>query len=123
MLEEKTIRQVVEDKNGNIWLGSQYGHVVKWDPDAKSFDAGFSLVQNIGTIVYRMMIDNKGYLWIGTHQKGVYKLDPATGKILMHYTKDNDPAMSLFSDFASDMVQLNDTSILVATGALNIINT
>ncbi|HSB94590.1 MAG TPA: two-component regulator propeller domain-containing protein, partial [Flavitalea sp.] len=123
LMEEKTIRQVVEDKNGNIWLGSQYGHLVKWDPRSNSFDAGFSLVQNIGTIIYRMMIDNKGNLWIATHLKGIYKVDPSTGKILMHYTKRADPKISLFSDFASDIAQLNDTTILVVTGALNVIHT
>ncbi|WP_315819087.1 ligand-binding sensor domain-containing protein [Paraflavitalea speifideaquila] len=122
---QRTIRQITEDKQGTIWLATQYGHIVKWDPAAgygKDFMQGFSQVQNINTIVYKMMVDKEGFLWLCTHMKGVYKMDPRTGEILAHYDSKGGPGKSLYSDMAGDILQYNDSLFFICSGALNLLN-
>ncbi len=122
---QRTIRQITEDKQGTIWLATQYGHIIKWNPAAgygKDFLDGFSQVQDINTIVYKMMVDKEGFLWLCTHMKGVYKMDPHTGEILAHYDSKGAPGKSLYSDMAGDILQYNDSLFFICSGALNLLN-
>lgn len=123
--EQRTIRQIAEDKQGNIWLATQYGHIIKWDPSAgygKDFMRGFSLVQNVNTIVYKMMADKEGFLWLCSHMKGVYRINPGTGEIMDHYNTKGGPGKSLYADLAGDILQYNDSLYFISTGALNLLN-
>lgn len=122
-VEEKTIRQVVEDRDGNVWIGTQYGHLVRWNPKAGFTQHAFSVIQNVGTIIYRILPDATGHLWVATHQKGLYKINAATGTIIQHFTTAGPTGGALFSDFTSDLAILNDSTLLAVTGALNIVNT
>lgn len=123
--EQRTIRQITEDKQGTIWLATQYGHIIKWNPAAgygKNFMQGFSLVQNVNTIVYKMVADREGYLWLCTHMKGVYRMDPQSGEFLSHYDSKGGAGRSLYSDIAGDILQYNDSLYFICSGALNLLN-
>ena len=123
--EQRTIRQITEDKQGNIWLATQYGHIIKWDPAAgygPGFMRGFSLVQNVNTIVYKMIADKEGLLWLCTHMKGVYRINPGTGEIINHYATKGAPGRSLYADLAGDILQYNDSLFFISSGALNLLN-
>jgi ligand-binding sensor domain-containing protein/two-component sensor histidine kinase len=124
VFDGKTIRQIVEDKKGNMWFGTQYGHLVKWDPKkgGSNIEAGFELVQNLQTIIYKLFVDSSGYLWACAHQQGVYRIDPETGKIIAHYREGQGAGKSLFSDMANDIVQYNDSLFFISSNALNILN-
>lgn len=123
--EQRTIRQITEDKEGNIWLATQYGHIIKWNPAAgygKDFMQGFSLIQNVNTIVYKMVADKEGFLWLCTHMKGLYKMEPGSGTIMAHYDSKGGPGKSLYSDAAGDLLQYNDSLFFISSGALNLLN-
>lgn len=124
-LENRTIRQVMEDAKGNIWLGGQYGRLLKWDRAAgygNAFTKGFSVVQNFGTIIYKIKSDRDGNLWVCTHMKGLYRIDPVTGKTVAHYNTEASKGKSLSSDIVADIAQYNDSLFFVAAGQLNILN-
>ncbi len=124
VFERRTIRQLVEDKRGNIWLGTQYGHLVKWDgslPETKLEDR-FSLKQNFQTIIYKLYIDSKGFLWACTHEKGLYKIDPGTGEILAHYKADANDKNAIISNVVFDIIQYDDSTFIVSTGSVNVLN-
>jgi ligand-binding sensor domain-containing protein/two-component sensor histidine kinase len=124
-MQERTIRQIIGDHKGNIWLGSQYGHLLKWLPTAgfgKDFLSGFQLVNNFGTIIYKMVPDNQGALWVCTHNKGLYKLDASTGRKIKHYHVNGGSGKSLHSNVAKDIVQYSDSTWFVSTGVLNKLN-
>lgn len=125
LAEQRTIRQISEDKNGNIWLATQYGQVIRWDPAVgygKDFLQGFKLVQHINTIVYKMIVDNEGFLWLCSHMKGIYRMDPRSGEIVAHYDSKGGPGRSLYYDIVSDIFQYNDSLYFIASGALNLLN-
>lgn len=118
VVKTATIRQAVEDKKGNIWLGSHQGHVVKWDPARNTFE----LVQKFSTIC-RLFIDKEGMLWICTSGNGVIKMDPATGNTIARYTSGGAAGKKLMAIGAADIAQYNDSTFLIASDAVNILNT
>ncbi len=124
--DERTIRQVTEDTAGNIWMATQYGAIIKWDAHTrrdKDFLNGFRTMQNLGTIIYKLKFDKQGYLWVCTHMKGLYKLDPFNGNIIAHYTAEAGPGRSLQSDYVLDIILYNDSLAYVSTEGLDLLNT
>jgi signal transduction histidine kinase/ligand-binding sensor domain-containing protein len=110
-----TIRFIAEDTTGNIWMGTQSGRVVKWKAGT------FTLVQDLGTIVYKIFPDKAGWIWVATHEKGLYALHPETGNILQHYTA-NRQQNGLLYNSGTDIEQLDDSTIVFGAGAINLIN-
>jgi hypothetical protein len=110
-----TIRYVTEDKYGQLWFGTQGGKLIKYSNNQ------FTVMQDIGSIIYKVFIDKDGWLWLATHEKGFYAINPIDGKILQHYVAGKGPN-NLNTNTASDIEQLNDSIIVVGAGALNFIN-
>ncbi len=112
---KSTIRYIVEDKVGNIWMGTQGGRLIKWS------NGQFTIVKEVGTIIYKVFIDKQGWLWLATHEKGLYAVDAATGNTIQHYTTGSGEN-KLYSNTGNDVEQLNDSIIVFGGGALNFIN-
>jgi two-component sensor histidine kinase len=74
---------------------------------------------NIGSIIYKLFFDKQGLLWLATHEKGLYCLQPESGKIIRHYTAGTN---GLYANSGTDIEQLNDSIIVYSAGALNFIN-
>ena len=110
-----TIRFLVEDRYGTIWMGTQGGRVVKWQNNR------FTVVNEVGTIIYKLFFDSQGWLWLATHEKGLYAINPNTGATLQHYTTETKP-FGLYSNTGNDIEQLNDSIIVYGAGGLNFIN-
>ncbi len=110
-----TIRYIADDKKGNIWLGTQGGRLIRWSNDK------YTVVHDIGTIIYKIFFDKQGWLWLATHEKGLIAIDPASGKVIQTYTANN-KNNALFSNTGGDIEQLNDSIIVYGAGALNFIN-
>lgn len=121
-LDQKTIRQITMDEKGNIWLGTQYGHLVKWTPSAgfgPNFLSGFQVMQNIGTIIYKIVPDNQGAIWVCAHNKGLYKFDIQSGRQIKYYHANGKAGKSLNSNMAQDIVRYSDSTWFISTGVLN----
>ncbi|HEX8315197.1 MAG TPA: two-component regulator propeller domain-containing protein, partial [Flavisolibacter sp.] len=78
-----TIRYITEDAKGQIWLGTQSGKLIKWSGNK------FTVVQEVGTIIYKIFIDRQGAMWLATQESGLIQVDPESGKIVRHYTASN----------------------------------
>lgn len=110
-----TIRYITEDIQGQLWFGTQAGRLIKYA------DQKFTVVQDIGSIIYKVFIDRQGWIWLSTHEKGFYAINPADGKMIQRYTVNNGPN-SLYSNTGNDIEQLNDSIIVLGAGVLNFIN-
>ncbi|PLX05671.1 MAG: hypothetical protein C0594_06870 [Marinilabiliales bacterium] len=84
-ITNKMVLNIVEDKFGNIWIGTFGGGITRFDGvDLKTFSAKDGLNSNN---IYLSLIDSAGYLWLGT-EKGLNRLDirenPTTPEIKIY---------------------------------------
>lgn len=114
-LNNSPVQYIAEDNQGQMWMGTQGGRLVKWSNDS------FTVMQDIGTIIYKVFVDKQGWLWLGTREGGLYAIDPKDGKILQHYTDDGGKN-SLYSNTGTDIEQLKDGKIVFGAGALHFID-
>ncbi len=73
-----------EDSRNNLWIGTRGGGLNKLDSTRQTFstlDIGFD---NIDIIVYKILEDDHGFLWLSTNN-GIIKVDPEQG-FLNRYT-------------------------------------
>ncbi|MEI9945936.1 MAG: two-component regulator propeller domain-containing protein [Chitinophagaceae bacterium] len=114
---QSTIRQVVEDNNGDIWLGTHQGELVKWTSATNTFQ-----LINKSTTVNRLYKDRKGIIWVCTGSDGVYNVNPSSNKITAQYTISGAEGKRLMGLGASDIVQHNDSVYIIGSDCLNVLN-
>lgn len=120
VLESKTIRQIAEDKYGNVWFGMQWKGLYKWNAATgkKDFTSGIKLMDKLPvTHVNKMIVDSKGLLWVAFALGGVYAIDPLTDKIVYHFNIDKKEPFKLPQEGVSSVMDYNDSSMLITTGS------
>ena len=117
-VELKSIRQMVEDQSGNIWLGSQQGELFRWN----AADAAFSKIHQLGGLITRIRVDSKNMLWVGTDRDGLYYINSGSGKIIQHFTSKGKPGEKLLFQGVSDILQYNDSIFYFSGNGLSILN-
>lgn len=118
--DNRTIRYIAEDKQGHLWFGTQSGRLIQYD--GSKFSIVYELEET--AIIYKLLIDKKNdWIWLATHERGLYAIHPKTGKEVAHYSsKKSEDGLS--GNLVLDMEQLNDTTLFAtASGVLHIINT
>ncbi|RYF89776.1 MAG: hypothetical protein EOO00_09640, partial [Chitinophagaceae bacterium] len=121
----RTIRQIMQDKRGQLWFATQYGQILKLKNPAgspKNITAELITVTDLQTIIYKLYEDKDGLIWAATHGYGLVKIDPHTGKIIESYTANTARGKSLYSDIVTDIVPYGDSILVVASGAINFLN-
>ena len=118
VLNNKTIRQVAEDKQGNLWLGMQNFGVFKWsvadkkarkESEIKRFDK-----IPVGQI-NKITVDRKGCIWFGTAANGLYVLDPVTNNIILRFGEQESNGYKLPEPGVSDILEYDDSTVLITT--------
>lgn len=118
IFQGRTIRQVTEDHLGNLWFGTQHGHVIKWDFSASGGDPAkaYSLILKTG-LVHRLVTDSKGFIWVAAMIDAFYKIDPRTHKVVDKLTE-----RSLAGNNPFDIIEYNDSLMILSSGPLDIYN-
>lgn len=120
--ERRTIRQMAQDHQGNLWFGTQGGLIVKWTyQPGRDVKDGFVQVKRTG-LVQKIFVDTEGYVWVGTMGWGLLKIDPVTNKIIEHYGSKGPKGRRLWNDSPSDIVQINDSILVIANHGLSLLN-
>jgi ligand-binding sensor domain-containing protein len=126
VFERGTIRQIAEDHEGNLWFGQEEGQVVKWDIKASGRDMhkGYVKIKEAdGAYIHKIYTDRQGYIWAASVLYGLYKFNPLTNKQEDHFKREGPKDHQLWNNSPDDILQYNDSLLLIACGAINILNT
>ncbi|MBV9987922.1 MAG: hypothetical protein JO301_09600 [Chitinophagaceae bacterium] len=115
VFHQSTIRYITGDKKGNIWLSNMRGDLISYDGKQ------FRLVQEMGSMITKILIDDEGLIWLSPLGKGLYCLSADGKKVLKRYTA-TAPDNRLFMNTGRDIDQLNDSVIVFGAGAMNFVN-
>ncbi len=97
---------MVEDKNGEIWVGTDKGIAVFYSPSAvfsgQNFDAQQILIEQDGHVqilletelIQAIAIDDANRKWIATANSGIFLMSADGTQQILHFDKDNSPLFS-----------------------------
>lgn len=124
VFEGHTIRQVVQDRKGNLWFGTQNGYLIKWDRKAAADNIreGYAMVLKTRQ-VHKLFIDTDGTLWVAAATDGLYKVDPVNGTVMQHFSHYAPEGYELWNESPHDLLRYNDSIMLIANDAITILNT
>lgn len=111
--EGSTIRTIAQDKNGDLWFGTQNGTVVHYTGEGVQ-ENGFSRFYKVGGTIPKLLVSKDQKIWIATINEGVYVIDPENGKLLKHL---DDGVLN--SNKIEKIHQLNDSIFLMGYELLN----
>jgi hypothetical protein len=106
------IESIVQDKDGEIWIGTDEGIAVFYNPDNvfdENIEAEQILIQQDGQTqllletetITVIAIDGANRKWVGTQNSGVYLMSQDGTEQIEHFTTENSP---LFSNNILDIV-------------------
>lgn len=121
--EKRAITQIAEDGQGNLWFGNQAGNIVKWDQQLAKGDPakGYVLVDKMGTIE-KIFTDAKGNIWVAAVGEGLLKINPRENRMEARITSRKPAGYRLWNNNPKDIIQYNDSMLVVVSGALNLVN-
>lgn len=94
------VRQIIEDKKGNIWFATQTG-LNLLEKGSDKFIHYFHNKNKSNSIssdfIYAIHEDKEGFLWIGTNGQGLNKFNPKTDSVEYFTMKDGLPDNEIFS--------------------------
>ncbi|MBN8677634.1 MAG: hypothetical protein J0M29_05370 [Chitinophagales bacterium] len=122
ILEDRTIRDVEQDPQGNLWLGTQSVGVFKWDRQRGQTDFEKGLYQIPGLPINRpinqMFIDSRGWVWVATGLFGLYVIDSQTDQVLFHFSDNvEDTRFKLPEKGISQVLEYSDSLMMFATSS------
>ena len=99
-LSDNNIRSILEDKHGNVWVGTTEGGLEKYEPSTGKF-THFKAFERLkkglsGNRVMAILENNDGTFWIGTNL-GLDHFDPVTN-VFINYSHDAGNSSSLSND-------------------------
>lgn len=127
ILENRTIRQVAEDRYGNLWIGTQSIGALKWKK-ARDKNRSIDSIVPFKPIpppaqVLKILVDKKGMVWIGTSAFGLYVIDPTDDRVVMHFNNKAAPPQKTETNGVASILEYDDTTMIFATNHIYIYNT
>ena len=115
-LQHRTVRQVAEDNQGDLWLGLHHGGLYKWVAPKSRKDSFIKIPQIGNDLVTKVVSDSKGFVWVTTEKKGIYAFETETGQVRFHWNnRTESDSLKIIEGFNS-LLQYDDTTILFSTG-------
>ncbi|HVP00234.1 MAG TPA: two-component regulator propeller domain-containing protein [Bryobacteraceae bacterium] len=108
-----TRAQLLKDRSGRLWIGSDYGLVDRYDPATEIFTHYSPDGGPFKGPIWTVKQDSGGAFWFATNQ-GLTRLDPATNRTLHYRQEPGDPG-SLSSNSVRSTFEQKDGTFWVAT--------
>ena len=98
-LSDSFITEVYKDRNGRLWVGTQYGGLDLWSPAHSNFTKCYTLADGTsleGTIVRSFAEDKSGNIWVATERMGLLKY--SDGRLVRYAADIPKTVLSLLDD-------------------------
>ena len=82
-----SVREIIEDKNHNVWIGTKGEGLWKYDQEKNKFTVFTHDPQKnsiSGNQIFAIHEDKNNVFWIATHANGLNKYNPETGKFKVY---------------------------------------
>lgn len=73
-----TIIKLIEDRQGNLWLGTSGRSVIRFNKKTESFD----IIKQSTRTILDLCQDNQGWIWVGRQGGGIQKINPYTQAVV-----------------------------------------
>eukprot|EP01034_Spumella_vulgaris_P000294 gene294-390_t len=107
LLPSGYVQSIVEDQDGEVWVGTENGFIIFYSPEAVLGNTGFNGVQPVikatdgnneklldGVSVRNIFVDGGNRKWMATYGAGAYLMSADGYKILQHFQRANSPLLS-----------------------------
>lgn len=91
-LSHNSIRSIMQDKQGGMWLGSYYGGLNYYHPLQNQFQriAHVPFSNSLSNNIVSCIVESPDHhLWIGTNDKGLNRYEPKTGRFSYFNTENH----------------------------------
>lgn len=111
-LSQNTIRSIIQDKNGYIWIGT-YNGINKYDGyDMLHYNYAAGPKGLSSNIIVKLFEDRDGFIWAGTTDAGINRINPKTGNVDVYFNDANTP--NYFSEI-NNIYQANSGIFFINT--------
>lgn len=120
ILQNRTVRQIVEDHQGNLWLGMQGLGLFRWDAKngKQRFEEGLQKYLDVpNCVINHLSIDLKGQLWVATGKYGAFVINPANNKVIRHFSINNSDETKLPEEGVSCALPYDDSLVILSTSS------
>ncbi len=97
-ISHNNISSLVEDRDGNLWIGTLGGGLNKFNIQSNIFTRYLPDENNTNSIsspyIMALYCDKKNNLWIGTYNGGLVKLEIKNDKLTVYQHSDNENSIS-----------------------------
>jgi diguanylate cyclase (GGDEF)-like protein len=120
-LQDDAIVELLEDRMGNLWVGSLRAGLTRYDAVLGSFvpygdpEAGDGSGALVGREIRSLFEDSYGMLWIGTGDSGLTRHDPRRGTFERFVHGDEPSLASLPSNRVRDIVEDERGTLWIGT--------
>jgi hypothetical protein len=66
------------------------------------------------TLITKITVDRKGYVWVATSASEVYVIDPSIEKVMLHFGTEEHPERKLTWNGTASVFQYDDTTMVIA---------
>lgn len=114
--EDRTIRSITEDKNGNIWFGTQNNIIVKWIRGSNTFKQVVPLSKEKYSLgwVLSLLPGYNNDMWAGTIAGGLLHIDINKDEVLEQFVQDKNRTNSLSASKINGLVAINADTLAIA---------
>ena len=110
------VREIHKDDNGDFWIGTEDAGLNKFNPKTQVFTSFKSGIGKGSVSYYNIhaLVARKDKIWIGTFEHGLDVLDSKSGKVIKHYSANNEVG-GLRSNFIFSFYETKNKDLLVLT--------